>query len=141
MELTATCQHCRKFQVTHIAAGKSTLACAECGKNLIEYMTEATRREDGIEQCPVCGAAHTYRQKDFNRKIGIALVILGVGLAYFTYGISLVAVTLIDWLLVRRVGEVGCCYQCGAQFRETPLIDKMEPFNLSLYDYYRNLKR
>lgn len=141
MEVDATCPHCRTFQSTELPEGAPSLACAKCGENLVAHMPPETQSGKELRQCPVCGAAHTYRQKDFNRVLGVGLIVLGVALAYFTYGISLVVVTLIDWLLVRRVGEVGCCYQCHAQFRKSPIIATMEPFNLSLHDYYRNLKK
>lgn len=88
----------------------------------------------------MCGAAHLYRQKDFNRKWGLALVALGVIFAYWTYGISLVVVTLLDWVISRRVKEVATCYRCQVVFRDTPLIADVAPFDLELQDYYRNLK-
>ena len=81
-----------------------------------------------------------YRRKDFNQKLGILLVVVGVLLAYFTYGLSLLGVTLIDFFLFRKVREVGICYQCHAEFRKSLLIDQLVPFDLELFDYYRNLK-
>ena len=68
------------------------------------------------------------------------MVVLGVLLAYFTYGISLLLVALVDWLIYKRVKDVGCCYSCEAQFRDSPMVAKLAPFNLELHDYYRNLK-
>jgi hypothetical protein len=65
---------------------------------------------------------------------------VGVALAYFTYGLSLLVVTLIDFFLVRRVREVGVCYQCQAEFRKSDLVDALKPFDLELFDYYRNLR-
>lgn len=141
MEIDALCPQCRERVSVHLAPGEATLPCPKCGKDLVENLAAETREGKRLAQCPVCGAAHTYRQKDFNRVLGVGLIVLGVALAYFTYGISLVVVTLIDWLLVRNVGEVGCCYQCHAQFRKSPLIATMDHFNLSLHDYYRNLKK
>jgi len=98
MEVTAKCPKCHNWQVFTPPPD----ACPKCGGALMAHRTEA------FDQCPVCGAAHLYRQKDFNRKLGVGLVVIGVILAYWTYGLSLLAVTLIDWLLVRRVGQVGC---------------------------------
>lgn len=65
---------------------------------------------------------------------------LGVALAYFTYGASLLVVTLIDWLLYRQVQEIGCCYTCGSVFRHSAKIRQLDPFSLGLHDYYKNLK-
>jgi hypothetical protein len=108
-----------------------------CGEPLFPYATERFLKEGKLNQCPHCGAAHLYRQKDFNRRLGIALVVVGVLLAWWTYGISLLLVTVIDWWLYRRVGDVGCCYQCTTQFRGPP-VASLEPFNLELHDYYRS---
>ncbi|MEZ4752337.1 MAG: hypothetical protein R3B54_17405 [Bdellovibrionota bacterium] len=57
-----------------------------------------------------------------------------------SYGISLILLAVLDWLIYRSVDEVACCYQCGTLFRAFPTIAKVEPFNLQIYDYYRNLK-
>jgi len=79
-----------------------------------------------------------YQQKDFNRTIGVSLLVVGVILSFWTYGISLLVVTLIDFLLYRFVGNVGVCYQCQSAFRDDPAIARLEPFNLQLHDYYRS---
>ena len=141
MEIDVLCPHCGARETAHLDQGAESIPCSHCQRNLVEFLTPETREGRELRQCPVCGAAHTYRQKDFNRALGVGLIVVGVALAYFTYGISLVLVTLIDWLLVRRVGEVGCCYQCHAQFRKSPMVSQMEAFNLSLHDYYKNLKK
>ncbi|NBV51846.1 hypothetical protein EBR78_11600, partial [bacterium] len=83
---------------------------------------------------------HLYQRKDFNQKLGIGLIVLGVVLAYFTYGLSLLLVTGIDWWLSKRIPPMGACYRCKSEFRNSKLIRSMEPFNLQLYDYYRNLR-
>lgn len=141
MEIDAFCPHCRASVSEVLKVGEEQLSCRACQKNLLEHLTEETRQGVKLSQCPLCGAAHTYRQKDFNRKLGVGLIVLGVGLAYFTYGVSLLAVTLIDWIIAKKVAEVGCCYQCHAQFRKSPMIETMEPFQLTLFDYYKNLSR
>ena len=101
-----------------------------------------------MDQCPFCGCQHIYRQKDFNRKLGVGLLALGAVAAFFTYGLSMVAVALLDWSIYRRVGWVGCCYQCGAQFRGagrgtgrgTESINELPVFELGLHDYYKNIE-
>jgi hypothetical protein len=134
MMVTAHCPTCN-------ALVEAEAKCPKCQGPLFPHGTEAFHEKGTLDQCPVCGAAHLYRQKDFNRKLGIALVVVGAVLAYWTWGLSLGVVALLDWLLFRRVGEVGCCYRCGAQFREMPTVGALEPFNLQLHDYYRSLKK
>lgn len=133
MEIQATCPHCEVLQTVQWMGG--SLLCPACAKPWLEFLTEKF-----VDQCAMCGAAHLYRIKDFNRKWGVALVALGVLFAYWTYGISLLVVTLLDWIIARRVKEVATCYKCHAIYRDTPLIEKVAPFDLELADYYKNLR-
>ncbi len=133
MECTAACPHCELHQIFEL---ERLVACRNCQKKLVPNLVE----ESPLSQCPLCGSSHLYRQKDFNRSLGIALVIVGIAFAYFTYGLSLIVVTILDWFLYKKVGEVGSCYRCHAQFRKSALIANLDPFNLSLFDYYKNLK-
>ena len=96
-----------------------------------------------LDRCPVCGCEHLYRQKDFNKRLGVALVVVAVVLAYFTFGLSLLTIALVDWLLFPRIQEVGICYQCKATVRSDnkDVIGKLPVFELGLHDYYKNLAR
>ena len=137
MEVICPCPYCKKWMEVETLSAK----CAECGRPLFEFITDDLNENKSLSQCPACGCTHMYRQKDFNRAIGVAILVVGIAFAYFTYGISLLVVTLLDWLLFRRVKEVGCCYDCGAQYRKTDLVKTLEPFNLVLHDHYKNRKK
>jgi len=132
---SAQCPHCH----AHLRQVTGAL-CPACQKPLFIHGTDDFHTIGDLSQCPLCGCAHLYRRKDFNRKLGIAILVLGIGLAYWTYALSLVAVTLLDWLLFRRVGEVACCYLCEAVFRDVAGIPRLEPFNLVLHDHYRAVR-
>lgn len=135
MEIQAHCPHCKTLQSLAWGPGQPLPQCPGCNTPWLDHLTEKL-----TDQCPMCGAAHLYRLRDFNRKLGVALVVIGVALAFFTYGLSLLVVTVLDWLLYKRVKEVASCYRCGVVFRDHPRITEIEPFNLELLDYYRNLK-
>lgn len=138
MKILCSCKTCKTTRDFAFTPGQTPPSCA-CGKETFSFATDRFLKDETLNQCPLCGAAHVYRQKDFNRNLGVALIVLGVFLSYWTYGTSLVVVTLLDWLLIRRVKELGVCYQCNAQFRDSGAIAKLETFNLSLHDYYKNL--
>jgi len=140
MEIDALCPSCHTRQSFSPPAAKKVAKCTSCEQNLFEFPTDNLIKSEILDQCPVCGTEHLYRQRDFNRKLGIALVVVGAILAPFTYGVSLIVLALVDWIIYRSVGEIGCCYQCGAVFRKLSRVDQLKPFNLSIYDYYRNLK-
>jgi hypothetical protein len=140
MELKLSCPQCKHKQAHVLTWPLENCVCDFCQNPLLIHSTDSFSNQKRIDQCPVCGAAHLYRRKDFNQKLGILLVVLGVALAYYTYGLSLLVVTLIDFFLVRRVREVGICYQCQTEFRNSRLLDALHPFDLELFDYYRNLR-
>ena len=140
MDFSAFCPHCKTYQEFSLSAFEYH-SCSSCQKSIFPNATDLFKESFGLNQCPHCASAHIYKQKDFNRKVGIGLLVIGIFLSFFTYGISLLIVTLFDGWLYRKVGEVGCCYLCQSQFRNSPQIEKLEGFDLELYDYYQNLKR
>lgn len=140
MEFSSVCPHCKTFQDFTLQQFQ-THPCSHCHKDLFPNATDLFKASFHFNQCPHCGAAHIYRQKDFNRTLGITLLFIGIGLSFYTYGISLLLVTIIDWMLYQKVGEVGCCYLCESQFRNSQEVNKLEPFDLELYDYYQNIKK
>lgn len=139
MEITLTCRSCGTANNVFYQNENGPTTCANCASQLLPFVTQNFLKETKIDQCPACGSSHLYRQRDFNRLIGIGLVVVGVALAYWTYGMSLLAVAVLDWMLYRLVGEVGCCYRCHAQIRGTSLVDELESFNLVLHDHYRTV--
>ncbi len=139
MNIQTNCFECHN-RVEFWIPGSAGL-CSFCAKNLILFPTEKFSHDQTLDQCPICGCAHLFKQKDFNRTLGLIILLLGIIPAYFTYGISLLIVTLIDWYLYSRVEEVGCCYQCGSVYRSHLTILKLPPFELQLSDYYASLKR
>lgn len=140
MNISTTCSACSQRQEFELNWPITVHPCQKCHQELLSHPTQAFLNQEPWDQCPLCGASHLYQRKDFNQKLGIGLIVLGVVLAYFTYGLSLLLVTGIDWWLSKRIPPMGACYRCKSEFRNSKLIRSMEPFNLQLYDYYRNLR-
>ncbi len=137
--ISAKCPQCLKRGEV-IFEGNAVIPCPECHQNFLPHVTDDLMESGLLNQCPVCGCSDLYKQKDFNRKVGVGLIIVGVCLSFFTYGISLVVVTLLDWWLFRKVDEVGCCYLCRAVFRDGEVIRNLPHFDLVLHDHYRNVR-
>ncbi len=135
LEITFQCEKCKEWPSTVWLKGRP-LKCSSC-----ELVRPLLSEPPKLEPCPVCESEHTYRQKDFNRTFGILLLVIGIATSFFTYGLTLIGVTLFDWWLYRHTGDVGLCYRCNAQFRNSPEIEKLSPFQLSLHDYYKSLKK
>ena len=142
LEIDAFCPHCREHwhgQWSSDWNDSSTPRSKQCETPLFPHATPGFYESAKLDQCPICGQAHLFQQKDFNRKLGISILLVGVVFSYWTYGISLLLVTLLDYWIYRSVGEVCCCYYCESQFRGS--IAEVPPFDLELHDYYQNLKR
>ena len=139
LEINARCPQC-KIRTELVYDGITEPTCPECQANFVPHVTEDLKASGLLTQCPVCGCQDLYRQKDFNRKLGVGLIVIGVCLSFFTYGLSLVLVTLIDFWLFRKVNEVGCCYFCFAAYRSAPIVARLKPFDLVLHDHYRNVR-
>src|SRR5438128_1166773 len=83
-----------------------------------------------IERCAACGHDQLYFQKDFNRKTGIALVVIGSIFVPWTYGLSLLGVTILDYVVWRLVKNVIVCYRCQTVHRGYPPNPALQPFDL-----------
>jgi ribosomal protein S27AE len=123
-------------------------ACGKCGQT--EPARPETLGADGnIKACPVCGCPDLYRQRDFNRKIGIGIIVVGAVISigagvlispWLTY-ILLTAFALVDFLIYRRVPECVVCYHCQAIFRGYPGTAEVETFDLNISDKYLEIER
>jgi hypothetical protein len=106
------------------------MACPACGRR------EPLRAADGgapaspLARCLRCGGEDLYVQKDFNRTVGLWVFIVAALLSVPTWGLSLLAATLIDLALYYALGEVTLCYACGAQHRGFPRNPAHGPFDL-----------
>jgi len=101
-------------------AGEVRLVCQHCGhaaEPVPEALEVESRVRNPVEVCIACGSQRLYTQKDFNRKLGLAIVLVGAVLSPWTYGLSLVACMGIDYGLYWFVPEITVCYGCDAIHR------------------------
>ena len=117
------------------------MACASCGARtpLPEAADLATSLD--ASRCPVCGSGDMYQQRDFNRKLGLALVAIGVLTGPFTRWISTIAFVALDAALYLLVPPVAICYACEAQQRGFEKAKGPKPFDIAIHDAYRFGKR
>ncbi len=87
--------------------------------------------------CRSCGAGDLYLQKDFPRPIAIAILLAGIVTVPWTYGISLLVVALIDFILFRRVQWMTVCYRCRSEYRGFRLNPAHKEFDRHLDELYR----
>lgn len=117
MTVAFVCDGCDRAVHLPADAPRGESACPGCGRGhrlLLEPSVLESRR---VEGCLLCGLDRLYVQKDFNRKIGLAVFAVAALLSVPTWGLSLLAATLIDLALYHVLGDVTVCYGCGAQHR------------------------
>ena len=134
MRIRTQCLQCGLPFPAEIAAEISPLACPHCAHErpvAVEGWTEADKR---VEICPLCGCKHLYRQRDFNRAWGCGLILLGAIFVPWTYGLSLVALSLVDVWLYRRLQPVVVCYKCDTVYRDAQPLERQNDFDLLKHD-------
>ena len=112
-------------------AGEPPRACEHCGA---ASTVVAPPPDTLITRCAACDHDQLYFQKDFNRRTGIALVVLGSIFVPWTYGLSLLGVTILDYAVWRMVKDVIVCYQCQAVHRGYVIDASIKPFDLVIHD-------
>ncbi len=112
-------------------AGEPSRACEHCGA---ATAVTAPPENAVISQCAACGHEELYFQKDFNRTTGVALVAIGAVFVPWTYGLSLLGVTILDYIVWRVVKDVIVCYECQAVHRGYPANPELKPFDLITHD-------
>jgi Zn ribbon nucleic-acid-binding protein len=115
------------------------LDCGNCDHTQ-PYTPEAVNQEGAINvpltACVACGYDRLFAQKDFNRKLGLVLVLIGAALSPWTYGLSLLAFMGCDYALYRFVPEITVCYGCDAihrDFEHNPLHRAHDPLLADRY--------
>jgi hypothetical protein len=99
------------------------------GKSSIAFShSPSVCRAERVDVCSRCTSTAFYVQKDFDQRLGCAILALGallaLGAAWRFGGVWLVPVLLIfaavDLVLSRRIPPVVICYRCDTEYREVP---------------------
>ena len=123
------CEQCKKFSEIELK-DVSLLSCPHCSVHWGEVKTI----NEILQNCPVCGCRQFYQQKDFNQGVGCLIMLVGIGLVSWTYGLSLPVFSLIDWLIYRKIPSMAVCYRCGAEFKG------FDPSSLKSFKHHIGLK-
>jgi hypothetical protein len=117
------------------------MRCPACGRAAPLPEAASIAETGAVPACPVCGSTDVYQQRDFNRRVGIALVAMGVVTGPFTHWISTVAFVVLDAALYLLVSPVAICYACEAQVRGFDRAKSPPAFDIAVHDLYRFGKR
>jgi len=125
MQVVARCPACDAGLPVSAAEAPPAIRCGRCGRDMPLTFTEAVRGDREVDRCPVCGGAQFYRRKDFDPKMGLAVVIVGAAISAVFYWSGrdliaysiLAAAALIDLAVYGRLRDITVCYRCHSEFR------------------------
>jgi len=132
------CPTCERPGLQELDA-MSTLDCDHCDHAQpydAAALAESGKIAEPLLACVACGYERLFAQKDFNRKIGLVIVLIGAALSPWTYGLSLLAFMGFDYALYRFVPEITVCYGCDAihrNFEHNPLHKAHDPLLADRY--------
>ena len=125
MNVLAKCPKCDAGLPIDAADAPDAIKCGRCGRTIALHVTPALREDRAVDRCPVCDGADFYIRKDFDPKVGLAVVIVGalISAGFYWFGRDLIAygilasAALIDLVVYGRLKDVTVCYRCHSEFR------------------------
>ena len=125
MNVLARCPKCDAGLPVDGGDAPAAIECGRCGRTIPLHITSALREDRAVDRCPVCEGADFYVRKDFDPKVGLAIVIVGalISAGFYWFGRDLIAygilasAALIDLVVYGRLKEVTVCYRCHSEFR------------------------
>jgi DNA-directed RNA polymerase subunit RPC12/RpoP len=144
IEAAFACPTCGREAVVEDLAAAPGLACP-CG--FAAPLRPGALRDGRPARCPLCGDPRLYVQRDFSRKVGIGLLVVGFALAillgmvlgpwgFFT---ALAVSVALDTALWAVAGNVVLCHWCETHLRGGP--EDYPEFDLALHDVIRHEKQ
>jgi hypothetical protein len=110
----------------------ATVRCARCGAEASLPPAPAP-----LAACLRCGG-ELYRHRDFNQKLGLAIVAAGAAAWFATSSFwPLATAAAVDLALYFALPDVAICYRCKAHHRELEGIAAVPRFDLERHEHYR----
>jgi hypothetical protein len=127
---------------------RSEFACPNCRLPLYGRITKAELSQP-VNRCWVCGNEEFFLQKDFNRELGIVILLGSVMVSLLSmllighlFGIfCLLIVFLVDWAIYHLLATVTVCYLCQSVYRGFPRNPGHEGFYLGSEEKYKKRRQ
>ena len=125
MNVVVRCPQCGAALPVDAAEAPTAIKCGACGRDIALGFSDALRSDRAVDRCPVCDGGDFYIRKDFDPKLGLAVVIAGalISGAFYWFGRDIIAYSilasaaLVDLVVYGRLKDVTVCYRCHAEFR------------------------
>lgn len=143
MNVAFACPRCDHSVRVDVSEGADIVACPDCRGELV--VPEHAYEHGELHRCLVCPSTDLFVRKDFPQRVGVTIVVLGIGASCITWGYGysnatfavLFATALVDFVLWFFVPNCLNCYRCDAQYRGLKGLEKHDGFNLETHERYR----
>lgn len=137
MMIKGKCPKCKENFLLNIKENPDNPGCQNCKVSFNKLAITEIAKTKTISVCPICGSNDFWVEKKFPKKIGVVLVIIAAILVPFTWGLSFIILFLVDMVLWFVLGWRINCYQCESEFTGLVRNNKIKPFDLKVYEYYK----
>lgn len=142
MEVTFTCVECGSGINVYPSQEAGQVQCEVCDSKM-DVTFDQNHEAAKVIDCPCCGRKDFFKQKDFNRKIGVGLFVTGaisvpvfiwMGIGFpWIYSVFFFMVVM-DIALYFLLPLVVVCYKCQTIFRNVANIEDIHGFNHEMND-------
>lgn len=143
----AICPRCETEALYPLAKGPAAPRCPECGFEWREGAVDIDP-ERPLDRCVFCGRDELYVQKDFNRQLGLGIVLTSFLIVFLVMllhdhrtGIYLLFVlAAVDFVAYALLRNVAVCYLCQSVYRGLPTNPEHRGFDLGLEEKHKRLR-
>src|SRR5688572_2786812 len=136
------------YHVVDMPEKAAPLVCSYCKLEFGEG-TDVPRAGSSIRKCWVCGNEEFYVQKDFNRELGLVIVLASAMVVFLIMllidsmlGIlCLLAMAILDLVVYRAIANCTVCYLCQSIYRGFPINPEHGGFYLGSEERYKKLRQ
>lgn len=138
MDVNFRCKQCGHGHWVEEFDEPSAMVCRSCQNEQTIDPSRGLDANGKLKQCWVCGCDWLYRQRDFNRKLGVGIVAVAAIFSVKTYGLSLLVAAIIDALLYWKLSEIALCYHCETIHRGFKLPESIQSYDLATHERYED---
>ena len=138
VEIRFFCPSCAAHNTLRAFDPARECACAVCKKIIALGPARDALQRGELTACLFCEKNYFHSRRDFNKGLGCAILLVAIGFSVKTYGLSLVAAGLVDWILFQRLPRLTVCYVCDSEYKGATM--QAPEFDLHLHEKYRKLR-
>jgi hypothetical protein len=142
MKITLPCKACKTYYAIRPSEERSKAICPKCSTEISVTISESLLMGT-INTCAICGRDKFYARKEFNRKLGLTLVFIGILLSiYYTYYhgflgvLVLMVIATLDWIISYFLPWMAVCYACRAEYKGFKRNPEHKAFDLKIQEQY-----